>query len=76
MSSSTRNRLGVPRKELEQLQELLAQAAAGRLDVRFENPHLVKCWEEKNCHQTICLAYQSKNLRCWQVAGTFCGGEV
>ncbi|MBI2304565.1 MAG: hypothetical protein HYU86_07450 [Chloroflexi bacterium] len=76
MSKSSEYQLREIYHQLEQLRELLTQAADGKLDVRFENPHLVKCWEEKNCIKTDCPSYHSKNLRCWQVAGTFCGGEV
>ncbi len=43
--------------------------------VYFYNPHLVKCWEEKNCQKENCPV-SSDNLRCWQLAGTYCGGEV
>ncbi len=44
--------------------------------VRYENPFLAKCWEVKGCTYVDCPSYQSHNLRCWQVAGTHCGGEV
>ena len=41
----------------------------------FDNPKLSKCWEEMNCSNTKCPSYKSSNLRCWQVAGTFCKGK-
>ncbi|MHB8142391.1 MAG: ATP-binding protein [Thermoleophilia bacterium] len=44
--------------------------------VRYENPHLAACWEVKQCSQSDCPSYKSSNLRCWQVAGTHCGGEA
>jgi signal transduction histidine kinase len=45
--------------------------------IRYQNPDLVRCWEFKNCRQTECPAFGAPdNLRCWQVAGTHCGGEV
>lgn len=44
--------------------------------VRYMNENLIKCWELKECRKTDCPSYKSKDLRCWQVAGTFCGGEV
>lgn len=44
--------------------------------VRYMNEHLKKCWELKKCEKTDCPSYESKDLRCWQVAGTFCGGEA
>ena len=44
---------------------------------RFDNPSLTPCWEAKKCDNTACPSYQNhKNLRCWEVAGTFCGGKV
>jgi len=58
------------------LNRLVEQAITGGFDIRFENPHLVKCWVETNCHYTDCPCYGSEDLRCWQIAGTFCGGEV
>lgn len=44
--------------------------------VRYMNEELKKCWELKKCEKTDCPSYESKDLRCWQVAGTFCGGEA
>ncbi|GEM_PF-5107413 len=41
----------------------------------FNNPGLCKCWEEMSCTNTRCPSYRSRNLRCWQVAGTFSRGE-
>jgi PAS domain S-box-containing protein len=44
---------------------------------RFENPNLNPCWEAKKCDNTACPSYRNhKNLRCWEVAGTTCGGKV
>jgi PAS domain S-box-containing protein len=43
---------------------------------RFENPNLLRCWEEKVCTATDCPAYGNVgNLRCWEVTGTFCEGN-
>lgn len=41
-----------------------------------ENPLLRMCWEMKDCTYTGCPVYGHENVRCWQVAGTHCGGEV
>jgi signal transduction histidine kinase len=43
---------------------------------RFENPLLVKCWEKTECTRKKCPAYGSKDLRCWQIAGTHCGDSI
>ena len=48
----------------------------GNVKTRFENPNLVKCWEIKNCTKKECPSHGSKDLRCWQVAGTHCQGTV
>ena len=61
-----------------EMSNLFATAERNRsFGTRYENPNLVRCWEMKNCQKTNCPAYgQKENLRCWQVAGTHCGGEV
>ncbi len=45
-------------------------------DIMPENNHLKKCYEVKNCHKMDCPCYEKEAMRCWQVAGTYCGGEV
>ena len=44
--------------------------------IRLENPDLAPCWEVKACDQAACPCYGKPALRCWQVAGTHCAGEV
>jgi signal transduction histidine kinase/ActR/RegA family two-component response regulator len=41
-----------------------------------ENPDIPVCWEMKNCDYRECPAYGMRNVRCWQIAGTHCGGKV
>jgi diguanylate cyclase (GGDEF)-like protein len=48
----------------------------GSFNIRFQSGQLLKCWEFKDCVKRDCPSYKSDNLRCWQVAGTFCNGEV
>ena len=43
---------------------------------RFSNPNMVVCHEVMNCGKPDCPAYGSDDRRCWQTAGTFCGGKV
>jgi PAS domain S-box-containing protein len=45
-------------------------------DIRFSNPHLITCYEEKKCGKTDCVCHGEGPLRCWQTAGTYCGGVV
>jgi CheY-like chemotaxis protein len=47
-----------------------------KMNLVFENPDLEKCYEKKNCDQEDCPCYGKESMRCWQVAGTFCGGEA
>ncbi len=47
------------------------------ITLRFDNPELLRCWELKDCCEKDCPSYnQTDNLRCWEVAGTLCRGEV
>lgn len=48
----------------------------GSFHVRFQGSDLLKCWEVKKCNQTECPSHNDENLRCWQVAGTFCQGKA
>jgi len=64
-------------KATTKIRHLIGSAEEERsFSVRFDNPGLAKCWEIKNCTSVDCPSYNSENLRCWQVAGTHCGGEV
>ncbi len=40
------------------------------------NPHLKKCYEIKNCTKESCPCHGKEASRCWQIAGTFCGGQI
>ena len=43
----------------------------------FDNSSLTPCWELMKCTNTACRSYRDPvNLRCWEVAGTLCGGKV
>jgi diguanylate cyclase (GGDEF)-like protein len=48
----------------------------GSFHVRFQGTDLLKCWDVNKCKHTKCPSHNSDNLRCWQVAGTFCEGKV
>ncbi len=45
-------------------------------NVRFNNPNVKKCYEIKNCKKENCACYGKEAMRCWKVAGTYCGGKV
>jgi diguanylate cyclase (GGDEF)-like protein len=68
-------------RELEEAQHRISDSIDEVIEhesfhVRYVNRGLAKCWEVKDCAQKDCPSYKSESLRCWQVAGTFCGGEV
>ncbi len=47
------------------------------ITLRFENKKLLNCWEAKDCGVKECPSYEfTDNLRCWEVSGTLCHGEV
>jgi two-component system NtrC family sensor kinase len=77
----TNTRIEKNRKKLQnalnQISKLIEsvrkQASYG---VRFSNPHLRRCYEVKKCTKVDCPCYGKEAMRCWQIAGTFCGGEV
>lgn len=64
-------------KATTKIRHLIGSAEKERsFSVRFDNPSLAKCWEVKSCTSVDCPSFKSENLRCWQVSGTHCGGEV
>jgi len=44
--------------------------------VRYQNPNLAKCHKVKNCTKTDCPCHGKEAMRCWQIAGTFCGNKA
>ncbi|MBI5848666.1 MAG: response regulator [Nitrospirae bacterium] len=41
-----------------------------------ENPFIPVCWQTLNCGHLECPVYGKVNIRCWQIAGTHCGGMI
>jgi PAS domain S-box-containing protein len=70
------NRLGL-QYALDELSALIQRVEAEQaFSVRYTNPNLKTCYELKNCTKTDCPCYGKGALRCWQIAGTLCGGCV
>jgi two-component system NtrC family sensor kinase len=60
---------------LDELSSLIQRVETEQaFSVRYNNPNLKKCYELKNCAKTACPCYGKEALRCWQIAGTHCGG--
>lgn len=50
--------------------------ATQEYSLRLQNPLISACWKVKNCEHTECPCHGLPPVRCWQVAGTYCGGEI
>ncbi|RJQ20818.1 MAG: PAS domain S-box protein [Nitrospiraceae bacterium] len=70
-----RNKL---KKALEEISSLMENVIQKKdFSIKFYNPNLkTKCYELKNCTKKDCPCYGKEAMRCWKVAGTFCGGNV
>ncbi|MHB9112690.1 MAG: HD domain-containing protein [Thermoleophilia bacterium] len=56
---------------------LTHEAIRGQVwDVSYEDEDVGTCWKMKDCSETSCPVHGKEHIRCWLVAGTFCGGEV
>ncbi len=44
--------------------------------IRLDNDNLGKCYEVMNCTKEDCICFGREAMRCWQAAGTYCGGKV
>ena len=42
---------------------------------RAHNPHLLPCWQVKQCARKDCVAYGNPDLRCWHLVETLCREE-
>ncbi len=65
------------RSALEKISSLISQVAEEKgFDVRFQNPKLKKCWAVMKCEKKDCPCFGKDPVRCWQIAGTYCKGEI
>ena len=65
------------KKALDGISSLMQQVVEERgFEVRFQNPYLPKCYEMLSCTKEDCPCFGTGASRCWQKAGTFCGGKV
>lgn len=63
-------------KNINSVVTAVKKVEKGDLTSFVENNKLVKCWQAKNCDKKECIAYENDNLRCWQLSGTLCNGEI
>jgi len=67
----------LPERLREEVIPLLKKALANGASLYFENPHVACCWKITDCKSDACSLYgrETKGVRCWQIAGSYCGGE-
>jgi signal transduction histidine kinase len=62
---------------VSELKLLMEKITNGETGVRYRGASLQRCWETKGCQQETCPVHGNEGkLRCWEVAGTFCRGDV
>jgi len=46
-------------------------------NISFQNKNITNCWQLLDCKTNDCPLYgnTSNGFRCWQIAGTYCGGK-
>ncbi|GBE03196.1 MAG TPA: GGDEF domain-containing protein [Nitrospirae bacterium] len=77
MANENKKKSAVDIEEFSNEMVFLLDRAIKDDNVTFENPNLIVCWEKKECKKDDCPIYnQKEELRCWQVAGTYCGGNI
>jgi len=70
--SETREDRG-PERTAAEIRRLLRDVEEdGAFHARYENPHLVRCWEVMGCKASDCPAYGAEDRRCWNMAARFC----
>jgi len=64
-------------KALKELSGIISNVSESKdFGIRFQNPDLQPCFEIKGCARKECPCYGGEPRRCWQIAGTYCGGVV
>ncbi|RJQ45780.1 MAG: GGDEF domain-containing protein [Nitrospiraceae bacterium] len=68
---------GLIKRLREEIIPMFEKALSNGSSELFQNPHIVNCWKEFNCKSASCALHGNElaAARCWQVAGTYCGGE-
>ena len=60
---------------LNQLAGLIQQVTDRQdFSIRYHNPTIKNCWEVMDCNKKDCPCHGKEGTRCWQIAGTLCGG--
>lgn len=58
------------------LSGLMSSTERGDFTVLFDNDSLIRCHDALQCGKEGCSAWDAENLRCWQISGTHCRGEI
>jgi signal transduction histidine kinase len=59
----------------EDIIPLFEKAITGDLST-YHNDNIPKCHEMLPCDKIQCSVYGNEPRRCWQIAGTYCGGKI
>ncbi len=71
-----KNRKGL-QNALDEISKLIQNVTScSDTSIRLINPNMKVCHEVHNCENKDCECYGKEAMRCWQIAGTFCGGDV
>ncbi|MCL4472523.1 MAG: diguanylate cyclase [Actinobacteria bacterium] len=73
--------LALQKRELEEAKSRFGSLTHNAIesqmwDVSFEDSRVPTCWQTKDCSQGDCPAFGREHLRCWLIAGTYCGGQI
>ncbi|WP_069997190.1 methyl-accepting chemotaxis protein [Cellulosilyticum sp. I15G10I2] len=63
-------------RKIQRMKSAMHTAANGDLTIAVKESGLRPCWEIKKCNQRDCIAYKNDNLKCWEISGTLCDGEI
>ena len=63
-------------KKIKVVQSVMGDVTNGDLSVKVNEKNLQKCWETMLCGKEDCVGYQNDNLKCWELSGTLCKGEI
>lgn len=63
-------------KRIYGVRNVIGVVTKGDMTVAIDEKNLKTCWEVTGCGKADCIAYQNSNLKCWEISGTLCNGEV
>lgn len=62
-------------RKIHYIQKAMESVSKGNLATKVKDGALISCKKTKNCSNTECAAFNSQNLRCWEISDVECCGE-